>query len=189
MVHITAIALCFILTQVAVADESGSIRPMTWAQPISLEGVLNLHKVSDDLYRSAQPTEQGMENLKTIGIKTVLNLRSFHSDKDEIGKKGLVNEHIDMKAWHPEREDAVRFLKIVTNPDRTPVLVHCWHGADRTGTMCALYRVAIQGWTKEEALREMTQGGFNFHSVFENLPEWFQALDIKSLKKDSGIVP
>jgi protein tyrosine/serine phosphatase len=76
---------------------------------------------------------------------------------------------------------------IVTNPKRTPVLVHCQHGADRTGTMCALYRVAVQNWKKEEALREMTQGGFGFHEIWENLPVWFEKLDIKAIKKKAGI--
>ncbi len=113
--------------------------------PIQMEGVPNLHKISDSLYRSAQPSAAGMKNLKTMGIETIVNLRSFHSDRAEIGDTGLAYEHIYMKAWHPEEEDAVRFLQIVTNPKRGPVLVHCQHGADRTGTMCALYRVVGAG--------------------------------------------
>jgi len=153
-----------------------------------LQGVPNLHKVSDNLYRSAQPTAEGMLSLKQMGIRTIVNLRSFHSDRDEIGNSGLEYEHIYMKAWHPEREDVVRFLQIVTNPERTPVLVHCMHGADRTGSMSALYRIAVQGWTKEEAVREMTEGGFNFHAVFDNLPEWIQELDMESIRKDAGII-
>jgi len=128
-----------------------------------------------------------MKNLKKMGIETVVNLRSFHSDRAEIGNTGLGYEHIYMKAWHPERKEVVRFLKIVTNPKRTPVLVHCLHGADRTGTMCALYRIVVQGWAKEEAAREMVEGGFNFHAVFDNLFEWIQEADIESIKKDAGI--
>ena len=159
----------------------------TWASPIELAEVPNLHKVSDDLYRSAQPTAQGLESLKKKGIKTIVNLRSFHSDRDEIGNTGLGYEHIYMKAWHPERKEVVRFLQIVTDPNRTPVLVHCQHGADRTGTMCALYRVAIQGWTKEEAIQEMTKGDFGFHEIWINLPKWIRDLDIESIKKDAGI--
>ena len=184
---IAIIAASLILANPAVASDLAGKRPASWAQPVRLDGVPNLHKVSDNLYRSAQPTAEGMKNLKQMGIVTVVNLRSFHSDRDEIGNTGLGYEHIYMKAWHPERKEAVRFLQIVTNPKRTPVLVHCLHGADRTGTMCALYRIAVQGWTKEEAIREMSEGGFNFHSVFGNLPEWIQNLDIESIKKDAGI--
>ncbi len=184
---IVLIAGFFVLANLAVASDLANSRPDSWAQHISLDGVSNLHKDSDNLYRSAQPSIPGMKNLRRMGIETVVNLRSFHSDRDEIGETGLGYEHIYMKAWHPERQEAVRFLQIVTNSKRTPVLVHCLYGADRTGTMCAFYRIAVQGWSKEEAIREMTDGGFNFHAVFDNLPEWIQELDVEAIKKDAGI--
>lgn len=168
-------------------SEIASERPAAWAQPREQIGVPNLFKVNDALYRSAQPSEEGMANLKEMGIKTIVNLRSFHSDRDEIGETGLGYEHIYMKAWHPEYKEVVRFLKVVNDPARTPVLVHCQHGADRTGTMCALYRVAAQGWTKDEAIREMTGGGFGFHSIWTNLPKWIQKIDIDAVKSDTGI--
>jgi protein tyrosine/serine phosphatase len=167
--------------------EEPTKRPPEWAQPITLEGVPNLHRISDGIYRSAQPTALGMKNLKAMGIETIVNLRSFHSDRDEIGDLGLAYEHIYMKAWHPEEKEAVRFLQIVTNSRRIPVLFHCQHGADRTGTMCAIYRVAIQGWSKEAAIREMTQGGYGFHGVWQNLIHWLNGLNIDRIKKRAGI--
>jgi len=158
-------------------------RPKHWANVVTVKGVPNLHKVSDQLYRSAQPTAEGMANLHKMGIETIITLRTFHSDRDEIGETGLAYEHIYMKAWHPAEEDVVRFLQIVTNPRRQPVLLHCRHGADRTGTMCALYRILVQGWSKEEALLEMRQGSFGFHRVFVNLPRFIDALDLESIRK------
>ncbi|BAV32398.1 protein tyrosine phosphatase [Sulfuricaulis limicola] len=187
MKRISAVVACFILIANAVAFAAGADRPESWAQPVKLEGVPNLHKVGDNLYRSAQPTAKGMENLGKTGIETIVNLRSFNSDRNLIGNTGLGYEHIYMKAWHPEHKEVVRFLQIVTNPKRTPVLVHCQHGADRTGTMISLYRIVVQGWTKEEAIREMTEGGFGFHEVWSNLPEWIQELDVEKIKKDAGI--
>jgi protein tyrosine/serine phosphatase len=169
------------------AETSPAHRPESWAEPMQMKGVPNLHKVSDTIYRSAQPSAEGMRNLKAGGIETIVNLRSLHSDRDVIGDTGLAYERIYMKAWHPEQEEAVRFLKIVTDPRRSRVLVHCQHGADRTGTMCALYRIAVQGWTKEEAIREMTQGGFGFHEIWKNLPNWFENLDIEAIQKKAGI--
>ena len=147
----------------------------------------NLYRISGELYRGDQPSAQGMQNLKDLGLKTIINLRSFHSDRDEIGDTGLAYEHITMKAWHPEEEDVVRFLKIVTDPKRAPVLVHCQHGADRTGTMIAVYRIAVQGWSKDEAIREMTEGGFGFHRIWSNLPKWIQKLNIDRIKRQAGI--
>jgi protein tyrosine phosphatase (PTP) superfamily phosphohydrolase (DUF442 family) len=168
------------------ADGPGE-RPEKWAQPIQMKGVPNLHKVSDNLYRSAQPTAEGMGNLKKMGVKTIVSLRSFHTDRKAIAKTGLAYEHIYMKAWHPEEEDVVRFLRIVNHPQKTPVLVHCQHGADRTGAMCAVYRIAIQGWTRDEAVKEMIEGGFGFHGVWANIAPWIDKLDIGKIKRRAGI--
>lgn len=184
---VIAAASVFLLTGVGCAGASLANRPETWAQPVRLEGVPNLYRVSDELYRGDQPNPQGMQNLKQLGLKTIINLRSFHSDRDEIGETGLAYEHIFMKAWHPEEEDVVRFLKIATDPKRAPVLVHCQHGADRTGALIAVYRIAVQGWSKAEAIREMTQGGFGFHQIWGNLPEWIQKLNIDRIKRQAGI--
>ncbi|MGB2864369.1 MAG: dual specificity protein phosphatase family protein [Sedimentisphaerales bacterium] len=158
-----------------------------WAERIELPGLPNLHKVSDDLYRGAQPTAEGMKQLEKLGVKTVVNLRSLHSDRDEIKDTGLAYEHINMTTWNTEDKDAVRFLRIVTDGSRTPVFVHCQHGADRTGTMCAIYHIAVQGWSKDEAIEEMTKGGFGFHSIWQNLPDYIRKLDVKEIKYSASL--
>ena len=183
---LTAI-LATIALSTALAAWAG--RPATWAQPVALEGVPNLHRVSPALYRSAQPGAVGFKNLGTLGIRTVINLRTFHSDDKLLRGARLGYRSIHMQAWHPDREEAVRFLRIVADTSKSPVLVHCQHGADRTGTMCAVYRVAVQGWTKEEAIREMTQGGFNYHTIWKNLPKWLARLDVARVRREAGIAP
>jgi protein tyrosine phosphatase (PTP) superfamily phosphohydrolase (DUF442 family) len=184
VIPLLPILVVLIVTASVTAGPQG-VRPAHWAQPVALKGVPNLHKVSDRLYRSAQPTAEGMKNLKGMGIETIVSLRSFHSDRDEIGYTGLAYEHIYMKAWHPEEKEVVRFLQIVTNPGRMPVLVHCQHGADRTGTMCAVYRVAVQGWTKDEAIKEMLDGGFGFHGTWANLASWIRGLNVDKVKRQA----
>jgi protein-tyrosine phosphatase len=183
---ITVASVC-LLTGLAWVHPSTPHRPETWAQPVKAEGVPNLYRVTGELYRSDQPSALGMQNLKKLGIKTIFSLRSFHSDRDKISETGLEYEQIYMKPWHGEEEDAVQFLRIVTDTKRTPVLVHCQRGADRTGAMIAVYRIAVQGWSKEEAIREMTEGGFGFHTTWENLPRWVRKLDIDSVKRKAGI--
>jgi protein tyrosine/serine phosphatase len=171
----------------AMAETNRPNRPTTWATPMRAEGLSNLHKVSDRLYRSAQPSDAGMARVAELGIKTVVSLRYFHSDRTKLGNSALAYERIDMKAWDPEEEDIVRFLRLVADESRGPILVHCQHGADRTGMMCAIYRVAIQRWSKEEALQEMTEGGYNFHGICGNLITWFNQLDIEKIRKAAGI--
>jgi protein tyrosine/serine phosphatase len=182
-----AVAAAVIFGQLSQSSPVATPRPASWATPLHRKGLPNLHQVTPTLYRGAQPTAVGMRQLKAMGIKTVLNLRSFNSDRDKIGKTGLAYEHIYMKAWHPEREDIIRFLQITTDNSRTPVFVHCQHGADRTGLMCAVYRVAVCGWTKAEAIQEMTQGGFRHHAIWTNLVTFIRDLDIEAMKKEAGI--
>lgn len=160
-------------------------RPTEWAISIEKEGLTNFHKVSEDLYRGAQPTLTGVRQLKKMGIKTIINLRSFHSDRDEIDNVEIGYEHIYMKAWHPEEKEIIQFLKIVTDKTKTPVFVHCQHGADRTGLMCAIYRVIICEWSKEAATEEMIYGGYGFHSIWKNLINYFMNLDLEKIKKEA----
>jgi protein tyrosine phosphatase (PTP) superfamily phosphohydrolase (DUF442 family) len=158
-----------------------------WATAVEKPGLPNLHQVAPGLYRGAQPTAAGVKELEKMGIKTVINLRAAHSDKDKIGKARLDYESIPMRAWKPTEDQVARFLRIATDKNRGPVFVHCQHGADRTGTMCAIYRVAVCGWTKQEAIEEMTKGGFGFHPIWTNLPEFIENLDIEAVKKKAGI--
>ena len=176
-----------ILDTLAAAREANRAAVTEWAKPIALPGLQNFHKVSDTLYRGAQPTEEGMRQLEKLGIKTIVNLRSFHSDRDEIKDAKFNYEHIYMKPWHAEDEDIVKFLRIVTDANLTPVFVHCQHGSDRTGTMCAIYRIAVQGWSKDKAIEEITKGDFGFHEIWVNLPDYIREVDIEKIKKQAGL--
>lgn len=160
-------------------------RPDHWAQPIEMCGVPNLFKVNEVLYRSAQPTHTGMHNLEEFGIKTVINLRWLHSDKDELEGTTLLYETCSAKAWHIEDEDVIWFLNLITNLEcGAPFLVHCQHGADRTGCMVAMYRIIAQGWTKEEALQELEEGGFGYHTIWQNIPKYIKRVDIDKIKRE-----
>jgi protein tyrosine/serine phosphatase len=190
-IHLTLATELFVALlaspRIGVSQNSNITTQVQWAVGIEKPGLPNFHRVTKTLYRGAQPTEKGMGELKTLGVKTIVNLRAFHSDHDRVEGTGLAYEHIDFKTWRAEDEDVVRFLKIVTDTNRAPVFVHCQHGADRTGTMCAIYRVAVCGWTKDEAIKEMTQGGFGFHKTWQNLIQYVRDLDIEKLNQEAGI--
>lgn len=173
--------------QAAGAATNAPSRPAEWAQPVSLAGAPNLHQVASNLYRSAQPNAEGMKNLEKLGIRTVVNLRAHHSDADEMKKTQLKGVSIQIDTWKLSEDHVVQFLQIATDTNRAPVLVHCQHGADRTGTMCAMYRMAVQGWSREAAIREMTEGGYGFHAVWDNLIEFLQKVDVEAIRRKAGI--
>ncbi len=158
-----------------------------WAEPMEAPGLPNLHRVSDDLYRGAQPTAEGIEQLEKLGVKTIVNLQSSESDRKILGDTGLAYEHIPMTAWRPSDQSVIRFLQIVGDEKNLPVFVHCRRGADRTGMVVAIYRIAVQGWSKDEAITEMTQGGFAFNSGWQNLIRYIRDLDIEEIKRQAQL--
>lgn len=172
-----------------LSPEEQAHRNPEWAEPLELAGVENLHRVSAALYRGAQPTAEGMASLKQLGIKTIINLRDLHSDRDEIGDNSFNYIHIRFNAFAPSDENTEQFLRALNDPANLPAFVHCAHGADRTGTMCALYRIFFQGWDKEKAITELTEGGYNFHGLYQNLVAYLRDLDVEAMRQRAGIPP
>ncbi|MEN6336689.1 MAG: tyrosine-protein phosphatase [Phycisphaerales bacterium] len=158
-----------------------------WAAPVERPGLSNFYKVSDDLYRGAQPTAEGVQQLQALGVKTVINLRDGDTDKGLSIPPGMAYELIRMTAWHASDDDVVQFLRVMSDKSRLPAFVHCLRGADRTGMMVAIYRVAVQGWDKEQAIAEMTEGGFRFNSGWQNLVKYVRDMDVNAIKQKAGI--
>ena len=168
-------------------------RPDNWAIPLAIDtGVPNLNRVTENIYRSAQPTKEGFVFLSKLPVlktgdkpvKTIISLRAFNDDAPVVPVNSPLHlEQIRFKTWHPEDEDVIKFLRIATTPSMQPVLVHCQHGSDRTGTMVAIYRIAYQGWTKAQATDEMIHGGYGFHPMWQNLLRYIEKLDISKIKE------
>jgi protein tyrosine phosphatase (PTP) superfamily phosphohydrolase (DUF442 family) len=163
-------------------ETNTAVRPVGWAQKAEVVGVNNCYLVTTNLYRGAQPTAEGMKQLKALGVKTVVNLRAWHSDKDKVAGTGMNSVRFEAKPWHAEEEDVVGFLKVVTDTNNLPVFVHCQRGADRTGMMCAMYRIVVCGWTKPEAIDEMKNGGFDFNPAW-HLVSFIEKADIADIKR------
>ena len=166
------------------ATPPAETRPANWAVPISLEGVPNLHRITESLYRSEQPTALGMKNLEKLGIRTVINLRFFNSDEDEVKGTSLRAERTKILTWRIGDKHVVEVMNMLGKKENGPFLIHCQHGADRTGLMTAMYRILEQGWTPDEALKELTDGGFGYHSMWTNIIKYVKSADIAELKAE-----
>lgn len=53
--------------------------------------------------------------------------------------------------------------------------------------MVAIYRVAVEGWTKEEAIDEIKNGGFGFHKIWKGIPKFLRELDVEKVKREAGL--
>ena len=165
----------------------GPSRPSNWAAAVAGTHVPNLYRVEPDLLRSAQPDGAGFKDLATLGIKTVLDLRAGHADAQEAGATLLRFLHVPMRAWSLNDDQVVAALRVLTDRSNRPLLVHCQKGADRTGAILALYRVVVQGWSKDDALREMNEGGYHHSSLFRNLDAYVANADISALRRELAI--
>ncbi|MFT7464220.1 MAG: tyrosine-protein phosphatase SIW14 [Pseudohongiellaceae bacterium] len=158
-------------------------RPAHWAQALPQStGFPNAWAVTSSFSRGAQPAAEGFAQLRRLGVKTVLNLRTLHSDRELCAAAGLDYIKVTVQAWETEREEILEVLEVLTDEAKQPVFLHCQHGADRTGAMTALYRMVVQGWSRSEAIAEMTSGGFGFHSIWVNLVSSLEEIDIDKLR-------
>jgi uncharacterized protein (TIGR01244 family) len=124
----------------------------------------NFGKVSDQLYRGAQPDGRDFADLAALGVKTVIDLR----DDGEAGEPALVKRagmqfvRIPMSGWERPADAAVaQFLTVVNDAANLPVFVHCKVGKHRTGAMVAVYRMTRDSWTASQAYKEMQKYHFD----------------------------
>lgn len=157
-------------------------RPQNWAAPLNLKHLANAYKVDSKVFRSAQPNPSGFKEARGYGITEVLNLREYHNDENLAKNLGLVLHHIRIHTEAINEEEVIQALRIIRHA-KGPILIHCWHGSDRTGAICAMYRIIFDKWTKEEAIKEMVNGGFGYHKMFANIIDFIKNADTEKIQK------
>ena len=154
------------------------------ARKLTVNGVPDFGEVTPKLYRGGQPTKEGFRNLRKMGIAIVVDLRgSRDGERRLVTELGMKYVPLSWRCYHPRDEAFARFLMLIRENPGKRIFVHCRVGDDRTGMDIAAYRMAEQGWTPEEAKREMEAYGVNwFHrricpgltSYEEKFPERFK---------------
>jgi protein tyrosine/serine phosphatase len=175
------VALPFVLLAAACSPTSGA--PTRPDVPID-----DFAEVAAGVYRGAQPAEAGLRALRELGVRTIVDFRARHDDGDA-AKLGFDVVNIPMSSFPqiapPTDEEIRKFLDVVTDPARRPVFFHCAEGKDRTGTMCALYRIEIEGWTPERAVAEMH--AFGYHDVlYADLEKFVRAYKPRGFAKPAA---
>ncbi len=180
------ILLIFLICS-AIVSAQPRLRPITWAQPILETGLNNVYQVDKDIYRSEQPDHDNVLQLIRLGVNEVLNLREYHSDQAAVANTSVVSYTVEMDAATVSEEQLLAALQVIKHR-KSPLLVHCWHGSDRTGTVIAAYRMVFQNWTKQQAIDEMVNGGYGYHaSIYPNLITVLENLDVIKIKSALGL--
>jgi tyrosine-protein phosphatase SIW14 len=130
----------------------------------------NFHQVNPRLYRGGQPKVGGLQKLKELGVKTIVNLRGEDAhalaESEEARSLGLNYYSISLPEFSkPKDEEVERVLGIINTPENQPIFIHCHHGKDRTGTIVACYRISHDGWTAEQAKDEAHRYGLGWIEI------------------------
>src|SRR5258707_5007646 len=138
------------------------------AEKLKIAGVPNEGKISEALLRGAQPSAQGLAELKKLGITTIVDLRGNSGpvarERAQAETLGMRFIDIPVSGWSPPSNAQVaEFLKLFQQDPAQKVFVHCYFGRDRTGVMVAAYRMSQQNWTPDQAIEEMYSFGFHYH--------------------------
>jgi hypothetical protein len=137
------------------------------ATTMAIQGVPNAGNVNGTLFRGAQPHDSSYADLQKLGMNIVVDLRGesgeVSSEKKSVESLGMKFVNLPWSgAGLPSRDQLLTFFTLLRdNPDKK-IFLHCQYGADRTGVMIALYRIAVDRWTPEQAIAEMKD--FHYHS-------------------------
>jgi tyrosine-protein phosphatase SIW14 len=139
------------------------------------KGIPNFGQVSPNLYRGALPSGEGLAALQKLGVDIVVDMRGHNKGEEAtVTKLGMQYVAIPSHCPFPKDEPFVKFLKVIREHPGKKVFVHCRLGDDRTGMAVASYRMAEQGWSAEEAMKEMKAFGFSsvHHAMCPGLEDY-----------------
>jgi tyrosine-protein phosphatase SIW14 len=188
------LALCALLASPGIlAAQAPSSTPTPFAataEKLKFAGLPRFGRINDSLYRGAQPYPEGLQQLKKLGITTIIDLRGEDPHKvawerQQAESLGIRFIHLPVSGWStPSSAQVAQFFSVFRgNSGNTheKVFVHCRLGEDRTGVFIASYRIAFDHWSSDQALNEMLAFGFNrmWHPSMANyvrsLPQLLQS--------------
>ena len=162
---------------------SSQQRPQHWGTVLNQRD--NFYQISEHVFRSEQPTAELIPQLKTHDIDVVINLRSRNKDLAVLPSTDFKLVHLPIHTWAMSREDLLQVMQQIQQAKalNQKVLIHCYHGSDRTGASIAMYRIIFENWKIEDALSEMKHGGYGFHPVWIHIEKIFSPENVKWIQQ------
>jgi protein tyrosine phosphatase (PTP) superfamily phosphohydrolase (DUF442 family) len=168
--RIVFLLIALLLTVLAFGAPVGAESPQTGepavarhsiGKHLTAEGLPNFGEVTPHLYRGGQPTPAGFDKLARMGVGVVVDFGRSSRDEKQTRKLGMQYVTIPWHCPFPKDKAFAKFLKLVKANPHKKIFAHCRLGDDRTGMMIAAYRMAMQGWSADDAMNEMKQFGFS----------------------------
>jgi tyrosine-protein phosphatase SIW14 len=191
-VHVFAVLLAGGLVLPAWADPP---RPTTGAaakRPGAIR-IENFGQINPNYYRGSQPTPSDYADLAALGVRTVINLTSDDGQADErvlVERAGMQYVGMPMTTRIvPTPTQIGEFLRIVNDPAKQPVYVHCVGGRHRTGVMTAIYRMTSDRWTAERAFAEMKRFRFGADFLHPEFKQFVYAFRLPTASPAPAVVP
>ncbi len=140
-------------------------------QAVDPNNLPNFHKVTENLYRGAEPTKEGIAKLKNLGFKTVIDMgngvEDSRNERSWVESAGMKYVNIHLHNWLKSKHgDIDAILREIESSGNYPVFLHCKRGRDRTGTVVAIYRMKHEGWLPAQAMAEAKKYGFGWHQFW-----------------------
>ncbi|HUI75822.1 MAG TPA: hypothetical protein VLX32_12805 [Candidatus Acidoferrum sp.] len=191
------LASLFCALEVSFAQASASAATpdvsSAFGEKLSVPGLVNAGKISGALFRGAQPRREGFLQLKQMGITVIVDLRAEDAHKREWERRqteaqGIRFVSIPVGGWNaPTDAQVAQFFSLFQGDAKQRVFVHCHYGDDRTGVFVAVYRIAYDHWSVDNAIREMHFFGFRgfWHPAMESYARSFPEL----LQNDPILAP
>ncbi len=178
MKRIICLALVVLFIDLPVFAQDAA---QTKQRPVLVKEIHNFHMVTPGIMRGSQPKDEAFELLKEYaGVKTVIDLRNeewqIEKERGVVGRLGMVYVSVPMKGNEKVSPEVInQVLSIMTDRSNQPVFIHCMAGKDRTGLVMAAYRIKLEHWSQDDAVKEMLAYGYDrgcCSAMEESLAEW-----------------
>jgi tyrosine-protein phosphatase SIW14 len=123
----------------------------------AVAGVTNFAKLDSTIACAGATTLDGIEEVKKLGYKSIINLREASEPGANVEVSALAARNAGMKYVHipvnrntPDPTAVDAFLKAIADPEGQPVFVHCGSG-NRAAAFWMIKRMVIDKWDAEKA--------------------------------------
>lgn len=135
-----------------------------------VDGLENFFQVTPKLWSGGEPTANGWNALRELGIKTVISVDGAPPNLQEARRVGIRYVHLPVGYSGVDRDVAIKIASAVQRSSG-PVYLHCHHGKHRGPAAVALVCQTLYQWDVAQATSWMKQAGTSeqYHGLYRSV--------------------